>query len=149
MIAGDLDPEDPNSRNRRRRRRNSRHANQARPSLEELVRLHLEKHKRESADGVSLTKAIQLRPDADPDDFQKRLNRSIEFLRDGHPLLVNLRFRGRENMHRAIGAQTVEKFIEAIAPWGRPTAPPQVNGRSMHVTLKPLPPPERAAKPDT
>jgi len=143
VIAGDLDPEDPNSRNRRRRRRNNGHANQARPSLEELVRLHIEKRRRESAGGVSLTKAIQLRPDADPDDFHKKLGYAIGFLRDGHPLQVNLRFRGRENRHKEIGAQTVEKFIQATAAWGRPDTPPQVNGRSMQVILKPLPTSQR------
>ena len=57
MIAGDLDPEDPNSRNRRRRRRNNGHANQARPSLEELVRLHIEKRRRSQPDQGDSTAA--------------------------------------------------------------------------------------------
>ncbi len=80
---------------------------------------------------VNKVKEVPLRPVTDPHDFQTELEHAIHFLSDGIKVKVSLRFRGRENMLKEAGAQTVDKFIEAIAPWGRPEPPPLTRGRSI------------------
>lgn len=92
-------------------------------------------------------KEVQLRPVIDPHDFHTKLEHAIHFLCEDMKVKVSLRFRGRENMHKEVGAETVQKFIKEIEPWGHPDAPPRSAGRSMSVMIAPLPRNKRAENP--
>ncbi len=92
-------------------------------------------------------KEVQLRPVTDPHDFHTKLEHAIHFLCEDMKVKVSLRFRGRENMHKEVGAETVDKFIKEIEPWGHPDAPPRSAGRSMSVMIAPLPRNKRAENP--
>ncbi len=92
-------------------------------------------------------KEVQLRPVTDPHDFHTKLEHAIHFLCEDMKVKVSLRFRGRENMHKEVGAETVQRFIKEIDPWGQPYAPPRAAGRSMSVMIAPLPRNKRAENP--
>ncbi len=92
-------------------------------------------------------KEVQLRPVTDPHDFHTKLEHAIHFLCEDMKVKVSLRFRGRENMHKEVGAETVQRFIVEIEPWGHPAAPRRAAGRSMSVMIAPLPRNKRAENP--
>ena len=93
-------------------------------------------------------KEVQLRPVTDPHDFHTKLEHAIDFLCEDMKVKVSLRFRGRENMHKEVGAETVQKFIKEIESWGVPDAPPRSAGRAMSVMIAPLPRNKRAQNPN-
>ena len=65
-------------------------------------------------------KEIQLSPGIDPHDFGVKLAHAIEFLCEEMKVKVALKFRGREMAHQEIGFQQIEKFTQALAPYGHP-----------------------------
>ena len=92
-------------------------------------------------------KEVQLRPVTDPHDFQTKLEHAIHFLCEDMKVKVILRFRGRENMHKEYGAESIQKFADELGPWGHPDAPPRAVGRAMSVMIAPLPRSKRADNP--
>jgi translation initiation factor IF-3 len=92
-------------------------------------------------------KEIQLRPSTDPHDFEFKVNHAVDFLCEDMKVKVSLRFRGRENAHREIGFQVIEKFIQDLASFGTPDFQPKLVGRGLTVMISPLPRTKRAPNP--
>lgn len=92
-------------------------------------------------------KIVQLRPKTDVHDFNIKLERAVDFLCDEMKVKVSLRFRGRENRFKDVGAETVKRFVEEISKWGKTDAPPQSAGNTISVMIAPLPKSERAENP--
>lgn len=92
-------------------------------------------------------KEVQLRPVTDPHDFKTKLEHAIHFLCEDMKVKVILRFRGRENMHKEYGAESIQKFANELGPWGQPDAPPRAVGKAMSVMIAPLPRSKRADNP--
>ena len=92
-------------------------------------------------------KEIQLSAAIDPHDFGVKLAHSIDFLCDEMKVKVALKFRGREMAHQEYGFQVVQKFINSVAPYGHPDAPPKLIGKGIHTMLSPLPRNKRAKNP--
>ena len=104
-----------------------------------------EAKKHQHADRV---KEIQLSATISPNDFNVKVTHAIDFLCEDMKVKLALRFRGREMMHQEFGKQVVQKFIEAIAPFGHPDAPPRIIGRGLNVMTSPLPRNKRAKNPN-
>ena len=92
-------------------------------------------------------KEIQLSPGIDPHDFGVKLAHAIEFLCEEMKVKVALKFRGREMAHQEIGFQQIEKFTQALAPYGHPDNQARVVGRGIIVMFSPLPRNKRAKNP--
>lgn len=92
-------------------------------------------------------KEIQLRPAIDPHDFQTKANHAIDFLCDDMKVKINLRFRGRENAHKEIGFETVNRFAKALALFGSPDFQAKLIGRGINLMISPLPRDKRAPNP--
>ncbi len=92
-------------------------------------------------------KEIQLSPKIDPHDMNVKLGHAIDFLCDEMKVKVLLRFRGREMQHTDLGFQVVEKFLNELAPYGKPDAEPKLVGRGITVMVSPLPRNKRAKNP--
>jgi translation initiation factor IF-3 len=92
-------------------------------------------------------KEVQLSPGIDPHDYSIKLGHSIDFLCEDMKVKVNLRFRGREMMHTEYGFQLVERFINDLAAYGHPDAPPKLIGRGINLIFSPLPRAKRARNP--
>ena len=93
-------------------------------------------------------KEIQLSPGIDPHDFGVKLAHAIEFLCEEMKVKVALKFRGREMAHQEIGFQQIEKFTQALAPYGHPDNQARVVGRGIIVMFSPLPRNKRAKNPN-
>jgi translation initiation factor IF-3 len=93
-------------------------------------------------------KEIQLSATIDAHDFSVKLSHAIDFLCEEMKVKAALRFRGREMAHQEFGFQVVERFIQALVPYGHPDAPPKLVGRSINLMFSPLPRNKRAKNPN-
>ena len=93
-------------------------------------------------------KEIQLSPGIDPHDFGVKLVHAIDFLCEEMKVKVALKFRGREMAHQEIGFQQIQKFTQALAPYGHPDNQARVVGRGIIVMFSPLPRNKRAKNPN-
>jgi translation initiation factor IF-3 len=92
-------------------------------------------------------KEVQLSCSIDPHDFEVKMHHGIDFLCEDMKIKITLRFRGREMMHKDLGFQVVQKYTEALTPYGHPDAPPKLIGKGITVMISPLPRNKRAKHP--
>ncbi len=92
-------------------------------------------------------KEVQLSCSIDPHDFEVKMHHGIDFLCEDMKIKITLRFRGREMMHKDIGFQVVQKYTQALTPYGHPDAPPKLIGKGITVMISPLPRNKRAKHP--
>ncbi|MBP8258608.1 MAG: translation initiation factor IF-3 [Verrucomicrobia bacterium] len=84
-------------------------------------------------------KEVQLSAGIDPHDFSIKLDQATEFLRSGMKVRVKLRFRGRQRVHKELGFELVNRFVQGVAACGQADAPPRMLGdRDLNVMLSPL-----------
>ena len=79
-------------------------------------------------------------------DYNIKLHRLETFLDDGHKARVILQFRGRENAHREIGFQKMERIIEDLKTMATVDQSPRLSGRVIGMLLTPLPKEQRKRK---
>lgn len=108
----------------------------------------LSKKQKESKSNSAVTKVkeIKLRVSIDTHDYMTKVRRAEQFLNKGNKLKISLQFRGRENEHRELGFETVKRAIEDLNHIGNPDADPRLVGRSVSVSLSPLPVNKRKLK---
>ena len=108
----------------------------------------LSKKQKESKSNSAVTKVkeIKLRVSIDIHDYMTKVRRAEQFLNKGNKLKISLQFRGRENEHRELGFETVKRAIEDLNHIGNPDADPRLVGRSVSVSLSPLPANKRKLK---
>lgn len=92
-------------------------------------------------------KEVQLSASIDPHDFEVKLDHAVGFLCEDMKVKVTLRFRGREMVHQEFGFDVVNRFLQALAPWGHADAEPKLVGRGVTVMVSPLPRAKRAKNP--
>lgn len=92
-------------------------------------------------------KEIQLSPNITQHDLQVKLAHAIDFLCDDMKVKVTLMFKGREMAHTEYGFDVVKRFINELAPYGRPDNEPKLVGRGINVIITPLPRNKRAKNP--
>jgi translation initiation factor IF-3 len=92
-------------------------------------------------------KEIQLSPGIDPHDFGVKLAHAIDFLCEEMKVKVVLKFRGREMAHKEIGFQQIERFTQALVPYGHADNVPKLVGRGVTVMFSPHPRNKRARNP--
>jgi translation initiation factor IF-3 len=110
----------------------------------ELAKKEKDSKKHQHANKV---KEVQLSAKIDPHDLGVKVDHAVDFLCDEMKVKVALRFRGREMAHTEFGFQVVQKFLEAIAPYGHPDFEPKLVGRSINLMISPLPRNKRAKNP--
>ena len=92
-------------------------------------------------------KEVQLRPRCEQHDFDFKLAHATNFLCQDMKVRIHLRFRGRENAHKDIGFDTVNRFIDCLKPWGKADVLPRLAGRGIDALVNPLPKSQRADNP--
>jgi len=85
------------------------------------------------------TKEIQLRIAIDEHDYGIKLARAERFLAQGDKLVVQLRFRGRENAHKDLGFDLMKKVCDNLGTMGKVDLSPNLRGKRITMTLSPLP----------
>lgn len=103
----------------------------------------LKKQQKTNTKNVSRMKEVKFRVRTEQHDYNIKLNRLETFLDDGHKSRVILQFRGRENAHREIGFQKMDRIIEDLKTMATVDQPPRLSGRVIGMLLTPLPKEQR------
>ena len=84
-------------------------------------------------------KELKFRVRTEQHDYNIKLARAEKFLDEGHKLRVQLQFRGRENAHREIGFEVMQRVIGDLKTMGQVDQEPRLNGRAIVMIISPLP----------
>lgn len=82
-----------------------------------------------------VVKEIKFHANVGEHDFQTKLGHIKGFLTDGHKVKVSLVFRGRENVHREIGFQVVNRVIKECEGLCNVEMTPRMMGRMLIAML--------------
>lgn len=83
-------------------------------------------------------KEIQLTPFIAENDFNFRLERVEEFLKEGDKVKLVVRFRGREMTKKDFGYKLIQKAIERLRSFSQIETEPKFVGRRLVLTLAPV-----------
>lgn len=82
-------------------------------------------------------KEIKFKPKIGDHDYEIKLKRAIEFLKEGDKVKVSLRFRGREITHPEIGMELVHRFLKDVEAIAAPESQPKQEGRQIVCVVVP------------
>jgi translation initiation factor IF-3 len=85
----------------------------------------------------SQLKEIRMRVRISSHDFDFKVKHAEDFLKQRHKVRMSVMFSGRENAHRELGRDLLDKIAVDLAEFGTPEAPPRNEGRAMVITLIP------------
>jgi len=83
-------------------------------------------------------KEVKFRIRIEKHDYDYKIKRAVEFLEKGYKLKASLMFRGREMAHKEFGFELMKDVIRDLEEYGKPEAPPKLNGRNITVTFSPV-----------
>jgi len=103
------------------------------------LRYELSKKEKEARKGSKsgTIKEIKLSVKIAQHDFDVRAEKTKELLSKGHKVKVNIMFRGREMAHAYLGKKVMDRLVEAVAEFGKPEAPPKMEGRNLNLMVAP------------
>ena len=84
-------------------------------------------------------KEIKFHASVDTNDLDHKMRQIKEFISEGHKVKVTLQYRGRENAHKELGVEVVNKVVEACASFAMTEQPPRLLGRVLGCLLAPRP----------
>ncbi len=82
-------------------------------------------------------KEVRFKPKIEEHDYQVKLKKIKNFLSHKDKVRILLRFRGRENVHKELGLQLLEKIANDVAAVGEMESRPKAMGRTVVMTLTP------------
>jgi len=85
-------------------------------------------------------KEIKMSSKIQEHDYQTKLGHIREFLGKGHKVKISLFFRGRENAHRDLGFQVIERVTKDCEPIATVESRPRLIGRGIFGVLSPIAP---------
>ncbi len=102
-------------------------------------RYELAKQDKDKKQNTSKLKEIKFRVNIDEHDYLTKLRRGEQFLDKGNKLKVQLQFRGREMAHKDLGEAVMRRVKEDLSTMAAVEMEPKMIGRSINMTLSPLP----------
>ena len=102
-----------------------------------------EKDKKHSG---SKLKEIKFRVNIDEHDYETKLRHAEEFLDKGNKVRVQLQFRGREMAHQDLGMKLMGEIKRDLVEMAAVEQEPKMMGKSVLMTLAPLPANKRKRK---
>ncbi len=97
------------------------------------------KQEKDKKQAVSKVKEIKFRANIDEHDYMTKVRRAEDFLDKGNKLKIGLQFRGREMAHQSIGMAVMLRVKEDLSTMAHVDMEPKLTGRSLGMTLSPLP----------
>lgn len=88
---------------------------------------------------VTRLKEIKFRVRTEQHDYNIKLGRIEAFLEEGHKVRAQLQFRGRENAHRELGIEKMERIKGDLETMAHVDQEPKLVGRNVVMVLSPLP----------
>ena len=95
---------------------------------------------------ASRMKEIKFRVRTEQHDYNIKLGRIETFLDDGHKVRVVLQYRGRENAHKELGFDKLNRIIGDLKTMANVDQEPRLSGRAVGMLLSPLPKAQRQRK---
>lgn len=95
---------------------------------------------------TSRLKEVKFRVRTETHDYNIKLGRAESFLDEGHKVRMQLQFRGRENAHREIGFEKMERIKGDLKTMANVDQEPKLVGRNIVMVLSPLPAGKRERK---
>ena len=84
---------------------------------------------------VTQIKEVKFHASVDTNDLGHKLRQIKDFLGEGHKVKVTLQYRGRENAHKELGMEVVNKVIEECASCAIVEQNPRLIGRTLGCML--------------
>jgi translation initiation factor IF-3 len=109
-------------------------------------RYQLAKQEKDKKQASSKLKEIKFRVNIDPHDYHTKIRRGEEFLDKGNKVKVQLQFRGREMAHQELGMGLMHRVKEDLNTMAAVEMEPKLMGKSINMTLSPLPANKRRRK---
>ena len=117
-------------------------APQAKPPVVKIIDFkkfrYLEEKKEKKGQKTQKTKEVKMRPFIGENDFNFRLKRAQEWLKEGQNVRVTVNFRGREFTQKEAGFALLEKFSQGVSSFGQPKDKPKMMGPNLFILLEPL-----------
>jgi translation initiation factor IF-3 len=104
------------------------------------------KHDKEKKHSGSKLKEIKFRVNCAVHDYETKLRHGEEFLDKGNKVRVQLQFRGREMAHQELGMQMMTRVKADLSGMAAVEQEPKMMGKSVIMTLAPLPANKRKRK---
>jgi translation initiation factor IF-3 len=102
-------------------------------------RYEVAKQEKDKKQNTSKLKEIKFRVNIDEHDYLTKIRRGEQFLDKGNKLKVQLQFRGREMAHKDLGEAVMRRVRDDLATMAAVEMEPKQIGRSINMTLSPLP----------
>ncbi len=83
-------------------------------------------------------KEVRLRPGTDEHDMNIKMERTREFLEEGHKVQFTMMFRGRQMAHKNIGFDNFRKLADELSDVAKVEVSPRSMGRRMTMIVAPL-----------
>lgn len=83
-------------------------------------------------------KEVRLRPAIGEGDVDTKVKSIRNFLDSGKKVQLRLQFRARENAHREIGFDVINKIIEMVSDIGETLAKPRLEGKFITCIIEPI-----------
>ena len=119
-------------------------APQAKPPVCKIIdygKFVYEQQKREKAQKKAQhqqeLKEIRLKPGTETHDLEFKMRHAREFLEKGHKVKATVMFRGREIVHKDLGREILQKFIDGLEDISKVDQGMRSEGRFLNVTLAP------------
>ena len=80
-------------------------------------------------------KEMKFHPNVAEHDYLTKVNHTKDFLEKGHKVRLTLTFRGRENAHRELGFEVVQRVLADCGEVGIVEMPPKMMGRNIVAML--------------
>ena len=88
---------------------------------------------------VAQIKEVKFHATTDTGDIEHKLRQIREFIEEGDKVKVTLQYRGRENAHKELGVELVNRVVEACSGFAITEQPPKLIGRVLGCLLAPKP----------
>ena len=94
------------------------------------------KESRRKSSNVSI-KEVKFRPKIGRGDFDVKVRKVDEFVREGHKVKVTLQFRGREMAHPELGQRILDQVLGVVGQIVKVESQARLEGRNMSMVLAP------------
>lgn len=102
-------------------------------------RYELSKQEKDKKQNTSKLKELKFRVNISEHDYLTKIRRGEQFLDKGNKLKVQLQFRGREMAHKDLGEAVMRRVKEDLSTMAAVEMEPKMIGKSINMTLSPLP----------
>ena len=82
-------------------------------------------------------KEIKMRPNIDDHDYDVKMKKVFDFIKEGDKVKITLRFRGRELAHGQLGMKLLERVQTDVSDTAKIEQHPRMEGRQMLMVLAP------------